>query len=54
MSRLPPLNTETLRQAKDILRRAGYDVVRNSSTEVKSFDPVSFQEYLDKNTDCKV
>ena len=51
---IPELNSRTFARAKEILARAGYDVVRSCPTDVKEFDRDEFQEYLDKHTDMKV
>lgn len=48
------LNTDNLEHAKEMLRRAGYDVVRNCNTDVKSFDHETFQQYLDKHTSKEI
>lgn len=48
------LNSENLARAKEMLRKAGYDVIRNCNSEVKSFDNESFQQYLDQHTSKEI
>lgn len=48
------LNSENLERAKEVLKKAGYDVIRNCNSEVKSFDSASFQQYLDQHTSKEI
>ena len=48
------LNSENLERAKEVLKKAGYDVIRNCNSDVKSFDRESFQQYLDTHTSKEV
>lgn len=48
------LNSENLVRAKEMLKKAGYDVIRNCNSEVKSFDHESFQQYLDQHTSKEI
>lgn len=48
------LNSENLERAKEMLKKAGYDVIRNCNSEVKTFDRESFQQYLDQHTSKEI